>query len=82
MLLGINPAKSSNAGITDFVLYVEFKHPFENLNRICILLLCKNMNLRNYVELVHGVFSGLLFPSTFLFIHFINFWEFTAARLN
>ena len=29
----------------------------ENLNRICILLLCENCINLNYVELVHGAFQ-------------------------
>ena len=54
---------------------LRFKHPFENLNRICILLLCKNYMDLNYVELVHGDFQVSCFL-LLLYIHFINFGEF------
>ena len=45
---------------------------YGNLNRICILLLCKNCINLNYVELVHGAFQVRLYPSTFLFIYSIT----------
>ena len=45
---------------------------YGNLNSICILLLCENYINLNYVEFGSQWFSGLLYPSTFLYIHSIN----------
>ena len=47
---------------------------YENLNRICILLLCENCINLNYVELVHSAFQ--VYTSFYFSVHPIDFWEF------
>ena len=49
---------------------------YGNLNRICILLLFENCINLNYAELVHDAFFKSTLPFHFLYIHYINFWEF------
>ena len=47
---------------------------YENLNRICILLLCENCINLNYVELVYSAFK--VYISFYFSVHPIDFWEF------
>ena len=49
---------------------------YGNLNRICILLLFENCINLNYAELVHDAFFKSTLSFHFLYIHYINFWEF------
>ena len=42
---------------------------------IIFILLCENCINLNYVESVHSALQVYYIPSTFLFIHYTNFWE-------
>ena len=55
--------------------YVSQLTVYGNWNRICILLLCEICINLSYVEsvLLNQFFSGLLYPSTSLYIYSINF---------